>query len=91
MGGHIQDSPDGTYSLHVWAPMSPRRGGTYNINLVQKSTGRTLRNVTVSLPASELSASVREGGASVAWDTAGNYADVSIDGTQSVRVWVPTK
>lgn len=88
-GGHSADSPNGAYSLYITAPLSPQRGGTYSVELIQKSNENVLRRVAVGLSESESTASIRENGTSIVWDANSSYADISIDGNDSIRVWVP--
>jgi len=91
MGGRHADSPDGAYLLHVTAPINPQRSGTYTVVLIQESNEDVLRRVTVDLSESESTPLVRDNGASIVWDANSRYVDVTIDGDDSIRVWVPGK
>lgn len=76
------------YELTVVAPLSPKSGGAYTIQLIDLKTSARLRRIVVSLPRSERTVALRGGGGSVVWDPANSFADVKIDGTDSIRVWV---
>lgn len=88
-GGVHADSSNGLYGLSVMAPMSPEAGGAYSIELIDKKTTAVIRHVVVTLPRSEESVALRGGGGSITWDTANTFADIAIDGQDSIRIWVP--
>ena len=89
-GGHSVDSPNGAYSLYVTAPLNPLQGGTYTVELIQNSNESVLRRITVDLSEFESTPAVRENSsASIVWDANSSYADISIDGNASIRIWVP--
>ena len=89
IGGIHADSPNGQYSLSVTAPMSPTYGGSYSIQLIESETSAVIRDVTVTVPRSEQTAGLREGGGSIIWDPTNEFADITIQGKNSVRIWVP--
>ncbi|MGE0378082.1 MAG: hypothetical protein AB7Q45_21940, partial [Planctomycetaceae bacterium] len=88
-GGVGAESPDGRYHLDVMAPMSPTRGGTYEIRLIVVSTSDKLRRITLTVPRTEETVSLREGGGVIHWDQTSRFADITIGGRDTLRVWAP--
>ena len=89
VGGRAVDSPNRAYQLNITARMDPQPGGTYTIKLVQNATGNILRTITIQLPKTESTVSVRENGATIDWAADSSYADILISGQKSIRVWIP--
>jgi hypothetical protein len=89
VGGHIEDSPSGRYSLMIMAPMKPTLGGTYVITLRNKATGRTLRSATVKLSSEEETKALRGLPVSMNWDSSESYVDMDIAGDFLIRMSVP--
>ena len=88
-GGVVADSPNGQYTLSAMGPMSPTRGGAYDLRLIEVKSLVVVRSCVVSVPQLEETVPLREGGGEIAWDPASAYADVEIEGKRFVRIWVP--
>ena len=88
IGGYSNDSPSGTYSLRIDAPLSPKHGGTYSIELVKKPTKQALRRIAITIPRSEETVTIRGGHASVVWEPAETSADIFLDHEFLIRVAV---
>ena len=88
-GGIHAESPNGIYKLMVMAPLTPKMGGAYNIELRDMRTSSVVRRIVVSMPRSESTVALRGGGGTVVWDASNAFADITIDGANMIRVWVP--
>jgi hypothetical protein len=88
-GGVVANSPNGQYTLSATGPMSPARGGAYDIRLIEAKTLVVVRRCVVSIPQFEETVPLREGGGKITWDAASAYADVEIEGKRFVRIWMP--
>lgn len=88
-GGAEAESPNGIYQMWVMAPLSPTKGGSYHITLIDQRSSSVIRQIVVSVPSSEQTVAIREGGGAITWDAEDSFADITIDGTKSIRVWVP--
>jgi len=89
VGGIHAESPNGNYELMVMAPLTPKSGGAYSIELRDMRTSSVVRRIVVSMPRSESTVALRGGGGTVVWDASNSFADITIDGASMVRVWVP--
>jgi hypothetical protein len=89
LGGAHAESPNGMHELSVMAPLSPKSGGSYTIQLIDLKTSNVVRRMVVSLPRSEQTVALHGGGGLLVWDPASSFVDVEIDGIKSIRVWVP--
>ena len=69
--------------------MSETRGGTYEITLIERMSGRQLRNIRYKLNSNENTVPLRDGAVAMFWDSAEAYADISIDDDFLIRL--PTK
>lgn len=87
IGGVVADSPNGQYTLRVMGPMSPTRGGTYDIGLIEVKTLAVVRSCRISISQFEETVPLRGGGGAITWDPASAYADVEIGGKRLVRIW----
>ena len=90
-GGIFADSPNGLFRISVNAPLSPRAGGSYTIELIGKNKSLVIRKLVMTVPHSEQTVSVRDGRGTVIWDATSSYADIAFDGADAVRVWIPKK
>jgi hypothetical protein len=88
-GGVVANSPNGQYALSAMSPMSPTRGGAYDLRLLEMKDLVVVRRCVVSIPQFEETVPLREGGGKITWDPASAYADVEIEGKRFVRIWVP--
>lgn len=89
MGGHVEDSPSGKYTLTIFAPTDETFAGTYVVTLIDKATGNTLRSTTVELNSKERTKSLRGCPISMIWDATESTADITIDGNFLVRISTP--
>jgi hypothetical protein len=88
-GGVDANSPNGQYSLRVMGPLSPARGGAYDISLIEVKTLVVVRRCRISISQFEETVPLRGGGGEIAWDPESAYADVEIEGQRFLRIWVP--
>lgn len=88
-GGHVSTSPTGRYTLRLFAPLSPKYGGSYEIDLLEQPDDQFLQKVVITMPRSKETAAVRDGGATVTWDVAETYADIFVDSRLLIRVPLP--
>jgi hypothetical protein len=88
-GGIVSDSPNARYHISVMAPLSPSLGSSYRIKLLDKRSSAVVRSITVTVPRSESTVALRDGGGEIKWDAGSSFADVTTDGTELIRVWVP--
>lgn len=86
-GGVVANSPNGQYTLRVMGPMSPTRGGAYDIGLIEVKTLAMVRSCRTSISQFEETVPLRGGGSKITWDPASAYADVEIGGKRFVRIW----
>lgn len=85
-GGHVEDSPSGKYTLRIFAPMSETRAGSYDITLIDRMSGQTVRNVRCKLSSNEYTVPLRGGDVAMLWDSTESYAEILIDGDFVVRI-----
>jgi hypothetical protein len=88
-GGLVSVSPDGMHQIDVLAPLSPRFGGSYTIRLLETENTTVIRHLVVTVPRTEKTVALREGGGAITWDTSGRFADVIAGGASVVRVYSP--
>ncbi len=88
-GGVVANSPNGRYTLRAMGPMSPTRGGAYDIGLIEVKTLAMVRSCRISISQFEETVPLRGGGSKITWDPASAWADVEIKGKRFVRIWVP--
>ena len=88
-GGHVSTSPSGRYTLRLFAPLSPKYGGSYEIDLLEQPDDQLLQKVVITMPRSKKTVAVRDGGATVTWGVAETYADIFVDNCFLIRVPLP--
>lgn len=89
LGGHTEDSPSGKYNLSISAPMEKTSGGTYEIELINKATGQTLRYLNIQLGSREKTKTLRGIPITMVWNKEETLVDIIIDGEFLARVSVP--
>ena len=70
-------------------PMSPTRGGAYDIGLIEVKTLAMVRSCRISISQFEETVPLRGGGSKITWDPASAWADAEIKGKRFVRIWMP--
>ena len=68
VGGVVANSPNGQYTLRAMGPMSPTRGGTYDIGLIEVKTLAVVRSCRISISQFEETIPLRGGGGAITWD-----------------------
>jgi hypothetical protein len=88
-GGLHSKSPTGSHEVVVMGPLSPASGGSYTVELIESRTSAVLRHLVITVPRTEETVALREGGGAIVWDAVGKSADVTAGGSYLVRVYVP--
>ena len=89
VGGQIEDSRDGRWTVHISAPLGPTKGGSYNIEMRDNKKTKTIRKIHVMLNSNEETVPLRGSARVITWSPTNTYADISLSKVAEIRVFVP--
>jgi hypothetical protein len=88
-GGQGAYSPDGKYTVSVYAPLRRASGDPWSVRLEDRATETVLRRVEIGWSNGETPPYLRGDSSVVRWSPASDYADILLGDKPAVRVFVP--